>query len=1780
MTEIFAKVKYHYTPQADDELALSAGEVLEVIALLEDEWLLAKNSQGSSGLVPSNYLASLPDGWKVARDPDDNSPYYFNESSGVTQWEFPYCEDSDSNDLVAHPNGKTHGPTEPATKQFPGHKKGSETPPVSKSALSRQNSSNNVMYIIDEIEAEREEAVSVLSGAGSGPLRSQTDLERELGSSIESVAPFDGTFDIDTIAPLADEAPMNRTNARLRHLVSEGDVPSQGVSSISSSSSADKNEKYPGLERINKSSNDMGNAARKSSIKSTPTSTHSNGGSNVSVSASKRNSTGNLGGYGHGQGISGIPMPTGASPPLLSAGSRQSSSSRLISSPVKRGSVSTYNTPPVTQGGSNRRGERDPSSASQSTANSSINSSMAQSQSQYSQSQGQRQGQDKGKGQVPSTTDLLNNLLDSQLNKGIDSKEVRICRQVKDLLLSINEGTGSTDVEAKSPVSLLNLGRKPTEPPQQAEAEAFTPPLTPPSERESYVRNGIQSVDSRRHEYEYVEPVSGRPDLDLSLPTDPEDHRDTVTDEVGDLREIKKVIAASPLEKSKSMTSFDAAEEEEDNKFQATMSAVLAAADDAIDGNHMESELTEAEEDELALLSGELGGNASRKRDPIVESQSDSENSSWDGNASDHSGSGRYGAGRKKKGRNVTRQRSSTEPILASESETESESYAPHRNIPVEEERRLERERQDVLQDIPEFETPSAPTHSKPKKPRNSRNKTPRLDLASMTPDPDQDECYVQNNAGNIVNHRVAPDETPRGSQISSQCSSPESHVSVGKLPAIPSKQFLPQKGGRRVGRNGEVVNQRFDHLIPGTAVTDDSLLQGAKYPQCRSLVHRPTFIQPNEDKQNIPPRAQLYLEHVHGYNGDNGTTPLTESNIINNHVVSSHNNHHVLCGSTGKLSGVNKGKNVLYLRDGRIMFPAAGLVVLMDIETNEQSFFSGHTDDVTCLALNPTNGSVVASGQLGKEGKIFIWNSANITDNKMLTKAPIELSMTGSQTAAANTTAGVSSTNSNATHINMRGVFTVDFSPDGRFLLAVGMDDMHTLSIFDWRLNTVLVSSSIGRVELSKVQFNAYLFKSIDPIKDGHSPHKAHVSPRDLEDGNPESATSGCYTIVSCGSRQVKFWIFHRVLERVDQDAPGKKAVHGGGGGLGRQMGKEFKGRQMHVPKRKQLWENRYVLEGNAGIFPKNNPEVPEFTCFCCVENAPSNPDALTGNNSRIYCGTANGCIYVWKQLENKHDDQQQQQPQAASKAGRKSLQPHNDHSNLKTKWLPRGKLLSIVTDIHSEPISQITDMDYSGSYNDYIKKHYFYSNKDRYYQLYASKKKRRKFVEKIVTSGRDGYVNIWKIQKFSQTEIMNHRNAVIAAEQEGRDIGNLIPLEHLSSYYVMSSLSNFEKYNENPNSPVIIGDMDENPDLAVYDTNYASYGGVPRSIQWNDNCSAVIIGTTNNCIYELRANSTMIPSPSKHHVGTNSHNGSTNTNTNTTGTGSDNHSGSESGVGVTDHSQMSNNVLSVDTPDELVLQQIIRAHIGKVTRVASHPYLPLYATISTDNTIRLWDLGGKHLLNSCSSVVDRPTAIQFSPNGLILLVGNIYGEITAVDCGYEEDGNEIDGELVYSHWKSQSMWSVPLKKQVTKVHQPKDNEGGDRVGRKEKEKNSLAKSGINVIKFSPSGSVVAIGCKDSAIYILSTTQGFRRVSVCKGHSGAIRQLDFCFSYATEEGETSDEGIILQSNDTVRELLYWDIMTGKQISVVNKIRDVAWSSWSCTVGWPVQVRRVESLQV
>ena len=69
---------------------------------------------------------------------------------------------------------------------------------------------------------------------------------------------------------------------------------------------------------------------------------------------------------------------------------------------------------------------------------------------------------------------------------------------------------------------------------------------------------------------------------------------------------------------------------------------------------------------------------------------------------------------------------------------------------------------------------------------------------------------------------------------------------------------------------------------------------------------------------------------------------------------------------------------NVRYLNPNQIIYHAAGLAIIYDKKNNSQKFFDLHSDDITAFALS-TDLSLCATGELGKQPVIYVWNTKSL---------------------------------------------------------------------------------------------------------------------------------------------------------------------------------------------------------------------------------------------------------------------------------------------------------------------------------------------------------------------------------------------------------------------------------------------------------------------------------------------------------------------------------------------------------------------------------------------------------------------------------------------------------------------------------------------------------------------------------------------------------------------------------------------------------------------------------
>jgi microtubule-associated protein-like 6 len=190
-----------------------------------------------------------------------------------------------------------------------------------------------------------------------------------------------------------------------------------------------------------------------------------------------------------------------------------------------------------------------------------------------------------------------------------------------------------------------------------------------------------------------------------------------------------------------------------------------------------------------------------------------------------------------------------------------------------------------------------------------------------------------------------------------------------------------------------------------------------------------PTVSQPRlgEGKRQRAAVKELVVEHIHGYRG------------------------------------FDTRNNVYYISDTEIVYHAAAAGIVHNLTNSTQTFYLEHTDDILCLSVNrhPKLQNIVASGQLGKDGPIHIWNSAS--------KQTLSI-IQGHHTD---------------------GVCSVHFSSSGKLLLSVGIDRNHSVVVSKWSDATKLASSSGSSERIFVAEFR--------PDSDTH--------------------------FVTCGVKHVKFW-------------------------------------------------------------------------------------------------------------------------------------------------------------------------------------------------------------------------------------------------------------------------------------------------------------------------------------------------------------------------------------------------------------------------------------------------------------------------------------------------------------------------------------------------------------------------------------------------------------------------------------------------------------------------------
>lgn len=253
---------------------------------------------------------------------------------------------------------------------------------------------------------------------------------------------------------------------------------------------------------------------------------------------------------------------------------------------------------------------------------------------------------------------------------------------------------------------------------------------------------------------------------------------------------------------------------------------------------------------------------------------------------------------------------------------------------------------------------------------------------------------------------------------------------------------------------------------LAGKANVDEVPLDGVIYSQCRSAVSASAQdVECLKALSTEPHEFKIRPSHCFGYNGD-----------------------------TSKSSNSIANKNIFLIGRDHIVYPAASLIVVASLSLHRQAFFHGHSDHVTCLALNASS-HVIASCQSGSDTKVRIWDYTNQVKGKSSNVC---------------SKLGISS--------SVKAIGGLNFSGDGKYLLVYASEDVRSIFILDWTKNSVLCCVKSGHPDSCEVFFDPYSYLPF------HEEDVSNLSPS-------QSYLPGCYNIISRSARQLKVWTMKSCL-------------------------------------------------------------------------------------------------------------------------------------------------------------------------------------------------------------------------------------------------------------------------------------------------------------------------------------------------------------------------------------------------------------------------------------------------------------------------------------------------------------------------------------------------------------------------------------------------------------------------------------------------------------------------
>ncbi|CAF0889090.1 unnamed protein product [Brachionus calyciflorus] len=141
---------------------------------------------------------------------------------------------------------------------------------------------------------------------------------------------------------------------------------------------------------------------------------------------------------------------------------------------------------------------------------------------------------------------------------------------------------------------------------------------------------------------------------------------------------------------------------------------------------------------------------------------------------------------------------------------------------------------------------------------------------------------------------------------------------------------------------------------------------------------------------------------------------------------------------------------NVFFIHEsGEIVYHVAALGIVYNKETQVQKFYDQHTDDILCLSLHPLK-NFVATGQIGRDPPIHVWDISTMRTLSILKGE------------------------------HYRGISSINFSSDGKKLASVGLDDNHSICVWDWVKGEKLATTRGHKDKIFCIKWNPH---SVDKL-------------------------------------------------------------------------------------------------------------------------------------------------------------------------------------------------------------------------------------------------------------------------------------------------------------------------------------------------------------------------------------------------------------------------------------------------------------------------------------------------------------------------------------------------------------------------------------------------------------------------------------------------------------------------------------------------------------------------